>query len=204
MAIGVGILLINRLVGYGGEWWHVGVTSFALVLLALLALRHDPLDRIRSLNLVALRPVVALMLIPLFVGQIASAWSWYSDESSRLPYSSAREAAAIVRDWCGSGCPVVADRAATGAPVSAFLGGQPIFRLDDGREGTYAIWDQDSGTGEVSWDALRLAMEERGTRAVGVVSTLRQPPNDFVVVGQTGPAIRHKEEYIIVVLTPSG
>ena len=195
---------MNRLVGYGGEWWHVGVTSFALVVVALLALWHDPLQENRKLLAHSLRPAVALLTLLLLMGQVAAAWSWFSDESARLPYSSAREAAAIVMNWCGSECPVVVDRAATGAPVSAYLGAVPVFRLDDLREGTYAIWDADSGTGEVSWDALLSAMQERGKRSVGVVSSLRQPPDGFVVVGQTGPAIWHKEEYLIVALDFTG
>lgn len=203
MVLGVSLLLVNRLVGYGTGWWHVGVTTFALIVLALLALRREALreDEPRATRLV--RPVIALLTLLLLTGQVFAAMLWSSDERSALPYSSAREAAAIVRGWCGSECPIVVDWSPAGVTVSAYLGAQPVFRLDDRREGTFGIWDRQFGTGDVSWDALRDALEERGNRSVGVVSILREPPEGFIVIGETGPAVWRDEEFLVVTLAPS-
>ena len=202
MLLGVVLLLINRLVGYGGLWWHVGVTTFAVVILALLSLVPDPRRDAPWMPTPFARSTVVLLTLLLLMGQVVDAQRWFTDDRSTLPYSSGREAAEIVRSWCVSECPVVVDWSPAGATVSAYLGAQPVHRLNDRREGTFALWDAEHETGTVSWDALRDAMAERGRRAVGVVSVLREPPDEFIVIGRTGPAVWQDEEFLVVVLEP--
>lgn len=203
MLLGVLLLLMNRLVGYGPGWWHIGVTTFALILLVLLALAPQARHENGSRPTILARYALTLLMLPLLIGQVGDSQTWFSDARSELPYSSGKEAAVIISSWCEASCPIVVDSSPAGATVSAYLGAQPVYRLDDRREGTFALWDSEYGAGTVSWDALRQVMEERGPHTLGVVSQLREPPGDFFVIGRTGPAVWSDEEFLIVKLGPS-
>jgi hypothetical protein len=212
MGFGVLVLLVNYLIGYGDAWWHIGVTTFALVLLALIALpapvRTAPVRTapVRTGRLAGHADVtgalITLLLLPVLAAQVPGTAVPLERLRSGVVYSAGREAAGIVDDWGPTGCPVVVDRSPAGATVSAYLGGRTIHRLDDGRDGTFAIWDDVYGSGEVSWEALRAAMEERGPDTVGVLSVLRGPPEPFVVIGATGAAVWGDEEFLVVALAP--
>ena len=202
LAAAILVLVANRLIGFGGQWWHVGVTTSAFLAASLLALLSCRSGEATARRLRGHGSAISLLLVPLLTAQAFLAWSWF-DRNGGLPYSSGREAAAIVEDWCRPDCPLVVDWSASGATVSAYLRAQPTYRLDDRREGTFAVWDSAHGTGEVSWDALREALRERGTSAIGVVASLREPPRDFIIIGSTGPAVWRDEEFLIVTLAPS-
>lgn len=195
------VLVANRLVGYGGAWWHTGVTTFAVLTLGVVAYLRSDAHRADVPKWRRARPAIASLLAFVLVGQVFAARDWY-ETNRELPYSAGREAAAIVRDWCRPECQLVVDRSSSGSTVLAYLGAQPAYRLNDRREGTFAIWDSAHGTGDVTWDTLKAALEERGRSAVGIVSHLREPPPDFVVIGRTGPAVWKDEEFLIVALVP--
>jgi hypothetical protein len=198
LAIAVAVLTVNRLIGYGPMWWHIGVTTFAIVATGLLALLRARYGTRTRPGLSVAAPAITVLLVPVLVAQVFATVDWFGRDG-QLPYSSGREAAAIVADRCPTGCPLVVDTSVGGATVLAYLGAQPAYRLNDSREGTFGIWDPVHGSGEVSWDALADALRERGPDAVGIVAQLREPPPEFVV-GRTGPAVWSDEEYLVVVL----
>lgn len=202
-ALAVGVLLLNRLIGYGGAWWHIGVTTVTLIGLGLIALvprgHHPMLGRGTDV----LRPAVAVLLLPVLLGQVNATATWVQSPDFGLAYSGGRAAAASIDDWCRSDCPIVVDQSSTGATIAAYLGARPIHRLEDGRDGTFAIWDAEHGAGEISWVALREAMAIRGPRAIGVVSALREPPAGFIVIDDSGPSVRDDERFLLVVLAPA-
>lgn len=200
--LAIGVLLLNRLVGVGPAWWHIGVTTFTLIALGLVALVPRGHDRLLGRRTHVLRPAVAVLLLPVLLGQVNATIGWVQSPAFGLPYSGGRAAAASIDDWCRSDCPIVVDLSSTGATISAYLGARPIHRLEDGRDGTFAIWDAKHGAGEISWDALRKEMASRGPRAVGAVSLLRDPPAGFIVIDEPGPTV-HDERFLLVVLAPS-
>lgn len=175
-------LLLNSSLGYGHEWWHMGVLPWALIAgVALSRTSREPVD-VQDRGLEDLRRGAFRMLL---VFPVAASTLWFASPLNTLPYSSERQAAQIVSSACSDGCEIVTDgRAAT---VSAYLGGTRILELESADFRTFATHDARlDDSNPATWDALRQQLESLGPRAVAFLFTLRNPPDDFIVLGRTG------------------
>jgi hypothetical protein len=114
-------------------------------------------------------------------------------------YSGSKEAAAIINAACPRSCPLVTDINYRAAAVSAYLGGQSMYQLNGGLDGTFTIWTRSNlQSGDVSWASTVAALTERGPGALAVLSELRDPPPEIEVIGHTGGAVWADEEFLVV------
>lgn len=172
------ILLINAAVGYGREWWHLGIIYWALIPGVVLSRSNDlrPTDAAPGLRYICFRPLLAF--------PVAASLLWWTSSVSSLPFSPERQAAEIIRSVCPSGCPLVTDD--YGTTVSAYLGGPPVYQLHDRASRTFQVHDSSIlAKHPITWDALRKALSVRGDDAVAFLIALRDPPPDFQVLGTT-------------------
>lgn len=171
-------LLINALIGYGHEWWHLGIFVWTLVAGTVLSRSQDPPT---SVPLAALRDSSFRILLAL---PVVASVLWILSPLSALPYSPDREAAAAIRKACPTGCPLVTDKNAYTA-VSAYLGGKPIYVMSIGASQTYTSHDVRIRFKTVTWDSLRLQLRLRGPDSLAFLYVLRNPPSDFEVLATT-------------------
>ena len=194
-AIALVVVVGNGVLGYGPYWWHSGPIILIVVLAVVMTrvVTGGPWTRGSLIwQCAALWLVLALQVLAgvSFPGTTLRGWT---------DYSGSKEAAAIVSAACPRGCPLVTDINYRAAAVSAYLGGQSMYQLNGGLDGTFTIWTRSNlQSGDVSWASTVAALAERGPGALAVLSELRDPPPEIEVIGQTGGAVWADEEFLVV------
>lgn len=194
-ALSLAVLLINAVVGYGSEWWHLGPITWMLAAGAVLGregLEPEVSPRMQATQSASLRCLLALPVC-------ASAF-WLTSPAADVPYSAERQVAEIVRRACPSGCPVVAD--SWGTVVSAYLGGAPIYHLREAAWRTFQPLDATINRSRpVTWEGVREQLKRLGPDAVAYFWGLPNPPPDFTILGTTTRGFM-TQEFIVVRLLP--
>jgi hypothetical protein len=194
-AIALVVVVGNGVLGYGPYWWHSGPIILIVVLAVVMTrvVTGGPWTRGSLIwQSAALWLVLALQVLAgvSFPGTTLR---------GSTDYSGSKEAAAIVSAACPRSCPLVTDINYRAAAVSAYLGGQSMYQLNGGLDGTFTIWTRSNlESGDVSWASTVAALAERGPGALAVLSELRDPPAEIEVVGQTGGAVWADEEFLVV------
>jgi hypothetical protein len=186
ITISVMLLVANSLFLYAPYWWHAGVLFFALLTVVLVTRALW----VGSWMTIGLRPQT-LALWVLLAAQLASLLAPGKSLMGFDQFSTGKAAAQIIQRSCVESCPLVTDWDFTSSTVSAYLAGRPMTQVNASRVGTFTIFDPDSRQPGriVTWGEIRDALITLGPSSVAVLSTLRNPPPDFEVLGQTSGSI---------------
>jgi hypothetical protein len=193
--IGLALLVANGVFGFGPFWWHTGAIVIALMLIVLITRQGASTSWFAPPMLwqsLAWWVVLALQILGTTTFPGGALWG-------DPPYSGSKAAAQVVMRYCPSECPVVTDDDIVSVGVSAYLGGQPLLHVNTNRRTTFALWDQVLASQRTpTWDTIRTALEQEGSGAVAVLSTLRDPPAEFDVLGEPLGAVQTYEEFLVV------
>jgi hypothetical protein len=193
--VGLALLVANGVFGFGPYWWHTGAVVVALMLIVLMTRHVVGASWFAPPMLWQSLAWWAVLVLQVLGTAVLPGGDLWGDQ----PYSGSKAAAEVVSRYCPSGCPVVTDDDIVSVGVSAYLGGQPLFHVNTNRWATFALWDQVlASQRKPTWDEIGRALEEEGSGAVGVVSTLRDPPAGFEVLAEPGGAVQTYEEFLVV------
>ncbi len=133
LALSGGILMAALCLVYGHAAWHAG-TLFMCLLAAMFLIRSSatsdtlayPASTGALAALLALQAAGTVFLLPHILDE---------------PCSNGKYVAALIRQHCPAGCTVLSDQDEAAGPVSAYLGGQPIYYVNRSAFATYVIRD---------------------------------------------------------------
>ena len=187
------LLIAAMVFGYSSYWWHFG-SLFICIFGSLLLLQtrqnthtnlHKPLKFTTTILLIS-------QVIALFIGPNTNLWG-------HQPYSTAESTAAYLETICDKSCTIIMPHEATGAGVSAYLGGREIYYVDAGKFGSYAEWR--SVIEDPTWTQL-IEAANKFDKSVFVTSALTNPPDEIVILNAFSGAVWADENFTISKLTP--
>lgn len=192
---GLILTLANGVFGYGPFWWHSGVSLIAVMLIVLMTRQSNARSPFRGLMLTqsaAWWVILGIQMIAVISVPGMQLWG-------PAPLSGGREAAAAIERACPNGCTVITGDDALGPPVSAYLGGTPLFSLETQMNSTFTVWDDRQRHGHpISWETVRAALKAKGPNAVAVMSAMGIPPEGFEIVAWPAQAVLPEEAYFVV------
>jgi hypothetical protein len=178
-------------IGYANFWWHLGVVFIAYFGFSLISISEwKESERIQKVGQLILAIVLVSQSIALFIGPNLGV-------VPRMPYSMARESAAYVDSICGNECTVITNDSATGASISAYLGGKEIFRADRNDFGTFVVWDsKHTYRKSVSWSDL-ISSASKFSNPIFVTSNMYYPPDGVTVLANFSGAVWANENFLV-------
>lgn len=127
------LLLANSTFGYATYWWHWGNVLIALAC-APIIIGHDAKLNAPAAKILRVGGYSALALGSL----LANYWGPGKQIYTTIPYSMSGATAAAIKSICPTDCTIIVDWDATGAAISAQLGGRSLYYLNRGEFGTFA------------------------------------------------------------------
>jgi hypothetical protein len=176
-------------VGYANYWWHFGVVFIAYFGFSLISIPEWKKSKgIQKAGYLISVIVLVSQSIALFMGPNLGVMPG-------KPYSMARESAAYIDSICGNECTVITNNEVTGASISAYLGGEEIFRANRNDFGTFAVWDSKPGK-SVSWSDL-LSSASKFSNPIFVTSNMGDPPAEVIVLSSFTGGVWADEDFLV-------
>lgn len=145
------VLSLNSSFGFAFYWWHWGAIPIAAFSTSMFV-NERPHSRFSSVMI--LGSVGVFMLSGLFANWRGPGEQVYGSK----PYSMSKATAAKLQGICASDCTMIVDWDATGAALSAHLGGQSLYYLNRQEFGTYAKFVRTNVT--PTWEQALVTMNQ--------------------------------------------
>ena len=127
------VLSLNASFGYAFYWWHWGAVAIVAVTSPLLKARN-------STPRFGYRLIVFSLFVIACSGLIAN-WKGPGElVYGKTPYSMSQTTAEQLKEICQPDCTIIVDWDATGAAISAHLGGKSLYYLNRQEFGTFALF----------------------------------------------------------------
>lgn len=176
-------------IGYANYWWHFGVVFIAYFGFSLISIPEWKESKgVQKAGYLISVIVLVSQSIALFMGPNLGVMLG-------KPYSMARESAAFIDSICGNECTVITNNEVTGASISAYLGGEEIFRANRNDFGTFAVWDSKPGK-SVSWSDL-LSSASKFSNPIFVTSNMDDPPAEVIVLSSFTGGVWADEDFLV-------